>query len=183
MYRTAPLSAACAPSTRCMMAPMGTEIERKFLVTNDDWRSQAVDSRSMAQGYLAADGPCSVRVRVSGDDANINIKSAILGIERSEFEFPIPVGEARALLETFCRDKLVSKTRHYVPYADHTWEIDVFDGANKGLVVAEIELGAVDEAFSQPAWAGREVSNDRQYYNVSLVEYPYRDWPATDGDR
>ncbi len=162
---------------------MATEIEHKFLIANDDWRNQAVDSRSITQGYLNAHADCSVRVRISGNEANINIKSAALGIERSEFEFPIPLREAQAMLETFCGDKLVSKTRYHVPYADHTWEIDVFDGTNKGLIVAEIELDAVDEVFSRPDWLGREVSNERRYYNVNLIEHPYCNWSARHGDR
>jgi adenylate cyclase len=130
----------------------------------------------MTQGYLSSDPGCSVRVRVHDDAAELNIKSATLGIERAEFEFPIPASEAREMLETFCGDNLVSKTRYFVPYAGHTWEIDVFDGLNDGLVVAEIELGASDEPFSPPPWLGQEVSNDTSYYNLNLIDHPFCDW-------
>ncbi len=163
-----------------MITGMGTEIERKFLVANEDWRNHVAGSQTMAQGYLSSDPQCSVRVRVSGDGANINIKSATLDIERAEFEFAIPPAEARRVLEMFCGDKLVSKTRHLVPNAGHTWEIDVFDGANEGLVVAEIELGRREEPFERPLWLGREVSGEKRYFNVSLIERPYRDWADTD---
>lgn len=165
---------------RCMIGVMTTEIERKFLVANDAWRAQAIKSRPMAQGYLASHENCSVRVRISDGEAELNIKSAAPGVERSEFEFSIPLRDARQMLDLFCRDRLISKTRHSVPYAGHTWEIDVFDGSNDGLTVAEIELGARDEAFSRPPWLGREVSDDPRYYNAKLIEYPYRDWLSDD---
>lgn len=163
-----------------MIVAMGTEIERKFLVVNDHWRTQAIESRSIAQGYLSSHTNCSVRVRISGTEASLNIKGATLGIERAEFEFPIPLPEAREMLETFCAEQLVAKTRYIVPYADHTWEVDVFAGSNAGLIVAEIELSARDEDFSRPAWLGREVSEDPRFYNVNLIEHPYRDWSIDD---
>jgi adenylate cyclase len=160
-----------------MIDPMATEIERKFLLANDAWRAQVVESRSMAQGYLSAQQNCSVRVRISDREAEINIKSATLGIERKEFEFSIPAGEAQAMLDSFCGDRLVSKIRHFVPYEGHTWEIDEFRGANDGLIVAEIELASSDQTFARPPWLGREVSADPRYYNVKLIDHPYRDWP------
>jgi len=159
-----------------MIAAMATEIERKFLLVNDTWRDRVTHSTSMAQGYLSSDAGCSVRVRIHDDAAELNVKSATLGIERAEFEFPIPAGEAREMLETFCGGKLIIKTRYFVPNAGHTWEVDVFDGLNDGLVVAEIELGAADEPFSRPPWLGQEVSSDPRYYNVNLIDHPFCEW-------
>lgn len=155
---------------------MAIEIERKFLLRSDAWRGAVVRSVPMSQGYLAADPQCSVRVRRQGTEAFLNIKSATLGVERLEFEYPIPVADAETLLQQLCGGRMVIKTRHYVPCGRHTWEIDEFEGANRGLVVAEIELDHTDETFERPAWIGREVSDDRRYYNVCLLENPYSEW-------
>lgn len=156
---------------------MATEIERKFLLKSNDWRAASVRATPVRQGYLSSSPECSIRVRVAGDEAYLNIKSATLGISRSEYEFAIPVLDALEILDQFCRDRCLEKTRHDVPHAGHRWEIDVFAGANEGLVVAEIELGAVDEAFERPPWLGEEVSHERRYYNVCLIDHPYSAWP------
>lgn len=159
---------------------MPQEIERKFLLANDAWRRGVNHHESMRQGYLAANPACSIRVRVVGDRAYLNIKSATLGVARHEFDYPVPVGEAEELLDLFCRGRCLEKVRHYVPNGAHTWEIDVFAGANAGLVVAEIELASIDEAFERPTWLGAEVSSDRRYYNSCLVDHPYSSWkPGT----
>ncbi|RMG29402.1 MAG: CYTH domain-containing protein [Gammaproteobacteria bacterium] len=160
---------------------MPREIERKFLVRSDAWRRQVVRSIPMVQGYLTRMGhpECtrsSVRVRVAGDRAWLNIKRAELGVSRLEFEYPIPVEEARELLGRLAMGALIEKTRHEVPVGRHVWEIDVFGGANAGLVLAEIELEAADEPFERPEWLGEEVSHDPRYYNTSLVEHPYSRW-------
>jgi adenylate cyclase len=155
---------------------MATEIERKFLLRDDSWRAVADAGVVMRQGYLAGSERASVRVRVAGDQANINIKSATLGVTRTEYEYPIPLDEANALLDTLADGPLIEKTRYHVAHGSHTWEIDVFAGDNQGLVVAEIELGDPDEAFERPAWLGDEVSDDPRYYNVCLVKHPYKDW-------
>ena len=155
---------------------MATEIERKFLLAGSGGRDAVTRTVEMRQGYLAALPACSVRVRIEGDGARLNIKSATLGIERQEYDYAIPVEDARMMLGTLCGGKSVSKTRHYVPHAGHTWEIDEFADANAGLIVAEIELDAVDESFVNPEWIGEEVSHDRRYYNVSLIEQPYTRW-------
>ncbi|VAX14425.1 hypothetical protein MNBD_GAMMA24-2264 [hydrothermal vent metagenome] len=155
---------------------MGIEIEKKFLLANDDWRQHADAGTSFRQGYLIGSEKSSVRVRIEGDKANLNIKSATLGVSRQEFEYPIPVEDAQILLATLCQKPLIEKTRYHVTYADHVWEIDVFEGDNAGLVVAEIELAHEDEAFARPDWLGEEVSDDPRYYNVSLVKHPFRDW-------
>ena len=154
---------------------MGIEIERKFLVKNDLWKADADDGTVFKQGYLTQAGSCSVRVRKEGDTANLNIKSAEMGIQRQEFEYPIPVYEADELLDLFC-PRTVSKTRYEVSYAGKTWEIDVFEKDNVGLVVAEIELDSPDEAFEIPDWAGEEVSAEARYYNNELARFPYSKW-------
>lgn len=153
---------------------MGIEIERKFLVRDDRWRVAAERSERMTQGYLGGDS-CSVRVRVAGERAWLNVKSRTLGTTRSEYEFAIPADEARAMLAEFCPAAL-DKTRHYVRSGDHLFEIDEFLGDNGGLVVAEIELAHADEAFERPAWLGDEVTDDARYYNVNLVRTPFRQW-------
>ncbi len=153
---------------------MGTEIERKFLLANDAWRPLASGVTKMRQGYLGGDG-VSVRVRIEGDSANLNIKSRTLGIVRSEFEYPIPVDDAHALL-ALATGPLVEKTRHRVRHGNHVWEIDEFEGDNAGLIVAEIELDAADEAFDRPAWIGCDVTDDARYYNLNLSREPYSRW-------
>ena len=155
---------------------MATEIERKFLLRNDKWRELADAGQFMRQGYLVGSKKASIRVRIVGERANLNIKSATLGVSRQEYEFPIPLAEANEMLETLAEGPLIEKTRYHVNYGDHTWEIDVFAGDNDGLVVAEIELDDVHENFEQPEWLGEEVSHDPRYYNVSLVKHPYKDW-------
>jgi len=161
---------------------MPIEIERKFLVTNDDWRAQAEKVVPMAQGYLndlaAMDTgamKASVRVRIAGDEAFLNLKSRELGHTRQEFDYPIPVDDARALL-ALSVGGLIDKRRHYVRHAGHLWEVDEFLGENAGLVVAEIELGAADEAFERPAWLGEEVTDSPRYYNLALATHPYARW-------
>jgi len=155
---------------------MGTEIERKFLVSSDDWRRAADSGTAFRQGYLIGAKKASVRVRIEGEQANLNIKSATLGVRRMEYEYPIPLAEAQEMLDTLCEQPQIEKVRYRVPCEGHTWEIDVFAGENEGLVVAEIELQAEDEVFSRPAWLGEEVSGDTRYYNVCLVTHPYREW-------
>ena len=157
---------------------MATEIERKFLLTNEDWRAAADGGRRFRQGYLVGSPAASVRVRIEGDEARLNIKSATLGIHRQEYEYAIPMADAEEMLATLCEKPLVEKTRYLVAHGSHTWEIDVFEGDNAGLVVAEVELASADEAVQLPPWAGREVSHLKRYYNVCLVQHPYSQWSA-----
>jgi len=161
---------------------MGIEIERKFLVSGDGWRMAAHEVVPMAQGYLndlaMVDGGAmnaSVRVRIQGDAAFLNIKSRELGASRQEFDYPIPVAEARALL-ALCVGGLVDKRRHYVEFEGHLWEVDEFLGDNSGLVVAEIELSREDEAFARPGWLGPEATHAQRYYNLALASHPYSRW-------
>ncbi|HEX7112913.1 MAG TPA: CYTH domain-containing protein [Mizugakiibacter sp.] len=165
---------------------MAIEIERKFLVAGDAWRAEAMRSARMAQGYLvgaAALGAglarASVRVRLAGGDAWLNIKSATLGIERQEYELALPPEDAERMLATLC-DGVIEKIRHYVPIADFTFEVDEFLGANAGLVVAELELPHADAAYPRPPWLGREVSAEARYYNVNLIRHPYARWSAAE---
>lgn len=155
---------------------MAREIERKFLVTGEGWRAAAHDSVHCVQGYLASHESCSIRVRIAGERAWLGIKGATLDIERAEFEYRIPLADARELLERFCVRPLIEKTRHYLHHGGHLWEIDEFAGENAGLVVAELELEYVDEPFERPPWLGEEVSADPRYYNVSLATHPYGRW-------
>lgn len=155
---------------------MGTEIERKFTLKNALWRQNVSKSQRYVQGYLAGNERTSVRVRIAGDTANINIKSATLGIYRQEYEYDIPLDDAEKMLEDLCEKPLIDKVRHIVIHAGKTWEIDEFSGDNHGLIVAEIELDAEDEAFDLPDWADEDVSHDKRYYNVCLVKHPFKDW-------
>lgn len=155
---------------------MAIEIERKFLLRNDSWQTSADDGVLIRQGYLAGSEKSSIRVRIADDKANINIKSATLDITRQEYEYPIPIAEANELLDTLCEGPLIEKNRYHVKHGTHLWEIDIFSGDNQGLVVAEVELGNVNEDFEKPDWLGEEVSDDPRYYNVCLVKHPFKDW-------
>ncbi len=161
---------------------MGIEIERKFLVAGDGWRAAAREVVPMAQGYINDMGAmdrgeqkASVRVRIQGETAFLNMKSRELGHTRQEFDYPIPVADARALL-ALCVGGVVDKRRHYVEHEGHLWEVDEFLGDNAGLVVAEIELDHADEAFVKPAWIGKQVTDAARYYNLALASRPYSAW-------
>ena len=155
---------------------MAIEIERKFLLRDERWRAQVQRSEVMRQGYLAGSEQCSIRIRLTDQEAHLNIKSATLGITRSEFEYVVPSADAEFMLGALCGTRTLEKTRHYVRHEGHQWEVDEFHGANAGLVVAEIELISTDEVFARPAWLGEEVSDDPRYYNSRLVEHPYNRW-------
>jgi adenylate cyclase len=155
---------------------VAVEIERKFLVASAGWRQSVASSVRMVQGYLAETDSCSIRVRLAGDRASLNFKGLTVGARRTEFEYPIPLIDARQMLELYCGDRLIEKVRHYTRHGEHVWEIDEFGGANEGLVVAEVELESEDEAISTPAWLGEEVTHDPRYYNIRLVEQPYSEW-------
>ena len=155
---------------------MSVEIERKFLVTGDGWRREVTRSEALRQGYLNTPQSCSVRVRLQGDMAFLNIKEAVMGRERLEFEYAIPVDEAVEMLDRLTVGPVLEKTRHRIERDSVTWEIDVFQGENAGLVVAEIELESADQSFVPPDWLGREVTDEKRYYNVALSAYPYSRW-------
>ncbi|MFP4648445.1 MAG: CYTH domain-containing protein [Halorhodospira sp.] len=155
---------------------MAQEIERKFLLCSDEWRRYADTGQRMRQGYLIGAQRASIRVRVSGDQAWLNIKSATLGVERREYEYSIPLSDAEEMLAELCERPQIEKVRYEVVWVGHTWEVDVFEGDNAGLVVAEIELASPEEPFERPPWIGEEVSDDPRYYNVCLIQHPYREW-------
>ena len=153
---------------------MGKEIERKFLVDRAKWDPDQ-SGTVYRQGYVANLPDKSVRVRIAGEKAMLTLKGGKT-LVRDEYEYPIPVAEARELLERFCEKPLIEKTRYRVRYGNHLWEVDVFHGENEGLFLAEIELGDPSEVFDKPAWAGKEVTGDKRYYNANLGRHPYRDW-------
>ena len=155
---------------------MAKEIEKKFLLKSDGWRKAINRSRQFIQGYLVGSKQASVRIRIEGDQAFINIKSATLDVTRDEYEYKIPLADANEMLQALCDKPLIVKIRHDVMYGDKKWEIDEFQQENAGLIVAEIELDSVDEDFDMPEWAGQEVSEDARYYNVCLVKHPYSTW-------
>jgi len=157
------------------MRVMGEEIERKFLVSGDAWRETAEGTR-YRQGFLSTEPERTVRVRVAGPRGSITVKGKNLGARRAEFEYEIPVADAERMLDTLCKRPLIEKVRYVLAVGAHTWEIDVFEGDNSGLVVAEIELRREDEAFERPEWVGDEVTDDPRYFNSNLVANPYRAW-------
>ena len=153
---------------------MGVEIERRFLV-KDGWQPSG-ESIHMKQGYLPGTGPMLVRIRIEEDRrAVLTLKGRTEGITRSEYEYEIPMQDAEELLLR-CQKRVVEKTRFFVPVGDYTWEVDVFVGANDGLVIAELELSDENEVFDRPDWLGAEVSMDGRYYNVNLAEHPFSEW-------
>jgi CYTH domain-containing protein len=155
---------------------MATEIERKFLVTGTDWQ-QGHQGTLYRQGYLCTDKKRTVRVRVAGEQGFLTVKGKTRGISRLEFEYPIPVADADAMLNTLCEGTIIEKIRYRIPHKGHLWEVDIFLGANKGLILAEIELVSERQAFDKPVWIGREVSGDCRFYNSFLSRNPYACWP------
>mgnify|MGYP000482799138 CR=1 FL=1 len=155
---------------------MAIEIERKFLVVADAWRSQVTSSRAMIQFYLSRGGRASVRVRTEdGQRACLTIKAATQGRKRIELEYPLSVDDARQMME-LAEGHIIEKVRHIVPHQGQLWEVDVFAGANGGLVVAEAELDCETQSLVLPTWVGREVTDERRYYNASLAERPFKSW-------
>lgn len=153
---------------------MGVETERKFLVTGNAWRSLA-DPVAYSQGYLSRGHGVTVRVRIAGNEAYLTVKGPVKGLSRAEFEYPIPVDDAREILP-LSQGPLIEKTRRHITVGNHIWEVDEFLGANRGLVVAEIELSDPNEEISPPPWIGEEVTGDPRYYNSNLVHHPFTEW-------
>ncbi len=152
---------------------MGLEIERKYLVTGDGWK-QGTPQRLM-QGYLNTEPGRTVRVRIAGDLAFLTIKGKTSGVSRSEFEYTIPIEDAKQLL-LLCGDAVIEKCRYSLRIDNLVWEVDEFFGANAGLVVAEVELESESQLIHLPDWVGEEVSGALKYYNSSLVQFPYSKW-------
>jgi len=142
------------------------EIERKFLVTSDKYRT--AESIRICQGYVCSADNRVVRVRTKGDKGYLTLKNATVGFARNEYEYEIPLADAEEMLETMCRKPIIEKRRYLYRYEGHLWEIDEFHGAHEGLVVAEIELEKIDEAFEKPEFIGEEVTGNPKYYNSNL---------------
>ena len=153
---------------------MGTEIERKFLVPGPF--PLPPEGKTIRQGYLNSEPDRTVRVRRIGDAAWLTIKGLKVGDTAPEFEYPIPTDDADFMLDRLCEPGCIDKTRYLVPYAGFTWEVDVFAGANEGLVIAEIELERPGQPFETPAWVGQDVTEDSRYQNSSLSRTPYSQW-------
>ena len=154
-----------------------TEIERKFLVTSDDYRDYAETKRLIVQAYLNTHPERTIRIRINDDEAFITIKgkSSEDGLSRFEWEKEIPIEEARKLLK-ICEPGKIEKYRYEVKDGNHTYEVDEFLEDNQGLVIAEIELETEEEKFNKPEWLGKEVTGNTNYYNSNLLTKPYKDW-------
>ncbi len=155
---------------------MAYEIERKFLVTSDSWRQQVYKTLDIQQAYFCNTEKASLRIRTTNQSGYISSKSMTEEIRRHEFEYEIPLHDAEFMLTYMCMGSAIIKQRHLLKIDQHTWEIDEFQGDNKGLIVAEIELSYENEVFTKPEWLGMEVSHDPRYINMSLVDNPYRNW-------
>ncbi len=160
---------------------MALEIERKFLVKDISFLKN-FKGIPIKQGYLFIGDNSVGRVRIKGDKAFLTVKGRTGSISRLEFEYPIPVEDALTMLERICIKPLIEKERFEVRFGSHLWEIDVFYGENKGLIIAEIELNDENECFEKPRWLGKEVTDDERYYNYSLVKNPFSRWGKSDGE-
>ena len=154
---------------------MKKEIERKFIVQNESWRT-ASPGILYCQGYLSSARECTVRVRTAGDKAFLTIKGPTTGPSRTEYEYEIPQADARALLAELAEKPLIEKIRHKRTYDGLLWEIDEFLGENQGLIVAELELKSEEQAFDKPDWAGEELTDDPRYFNSNLTKKPFGRW-------
>ena len=154
---------------------MGKEIERKFLVKNDSWRGQ-VEGKRYRQGYLSTVKERTVRVRTADNKGFITVKGITVGASRSEYEYEIPFADANEMLDRLCERPLIEKTRYRIPQGDVAWEIDEFEGDNRGLITAEVELKDEHQSVTFPGWLGQEVTGDPRYFNANLVAKPFTTW-------
>ncbi|MEY4962983.1 MAG: hypothetical protein RLZZ323_302 [Bacteroidota bacterium] len=153
------------------------EIERKFLVTSNAFKSDALRKNHIAQGYLSSEPERTVRVRIKGEKGFLTIKgkSSETGISRFEWEKEIPINEAKELL-LLCEKGVIEKTRYEIQVGQHLFEVDEFHGKNEGLIIAEVELQSESEIFEKPLWLGQEVTQDPRYYNSYLSKHPFKTW-------
>ncbi|MCE7996033.1 MAG: CYTH domain-containing protein [Roseivirga sp.] len=158
---------------------MAIEIERKFLLSNSSWREEIYGSWQISQGYLSSAPERTVRVRILDQQAFITIKSKTQGTKRAEFEYEIPIRDARELI-LLCENSIIEKVRYLVKIENKTWEIDEFAGDNQGLIVAEVELETEEETITLPRWVGKEVSDKPRYFNASLIRHPYNQWTKSE---
>ena len=154
---------------------MGIEIERKFLIKNNSWRSLAQGTQ-YRQGYLNSAKERIVRVRTIDDKGFLTIKGITTGATRVEYEYEIPHADASAMLDDLCEKPLIEKNRYKIAINGLTWEVDEFFGENQGLIVAEVELESEDQPFEKPEWIGEEVTGDPRYFNSNLIQNPYLKW-------
>lgn len=154
---------------------MAKEIERKFLLVGDEWRSLAKGTH-YRQGYLNSVKERTVRIRTIDDKAFLTIKGITVGATRVEYEYEIPHADCNAMLDDLAEKPIIEKNRYKIPMGEFVWEVDEFLGVNAGLVVAEIELKSEDQQFDKPSWVGEEVSGDPRYFNSNLVSHPYSSW-------
>jgi adenylate cyclase len=154
---------------------MPLEIERKYLVRDDSWRTPGTGTR-YRQGYLSTEPGRTVRVRVGAGRGFITIKGLTVNRARPEYEYPVPVEDANAMLDTLCLRPIIEKIRYTIEHAGLHWEIDEFEGENAGLIIAEVELAGADQQILLPDWIGAEVTDDPRYYNASLITHPFTSW-------
>ena len=154
---------------------MAKEIERKFLVKGDAWRSLAKGT-SYRQGYLNSAKERTVRIRTIEDKAFLTVKGLTMGATRMEYEYEIPLADCDTMLDVLAEKPIIDKKRYKVPFEGNLWEIDEFFGENAGLIVAEVELRSEDQTFKKPEWAGDEVTGDPRYFNANLISHPYTRW-------
>ncbi len=158
---------------------MGTEIERKFLVKGDNWRSLGT-GEIYQQGYILTQNQITtVRVRIINDHAYLTLKGKMEGLIRDEFEYPIPLEDAKIIINKLCDRPLIEKVRYKIIWDNLVWEIDEFKGENQGLILAEVELNNETQSINFPDWIGAEVTQDMRYYNVNLAKNPYQTWKST----
>jgi adenylate cyclase len=154
---------------------MPKEIERKFLVKSDAFKSPG-NAEYIHQGFLSTTKERVVRIRIKGEKAFLTIKGLSSGATRAEFEYRIPIEDAEYMLAGMCEKPTIEKHRYIVHYKGFTWEVDEFHGENEGLIIAEIELPSEDTSFERPDWIGAEVTSDPKYYNSNLVKHPFKSW-------
>ena len=153
---------------------MALEIERKFLVNENDWRNG--QGTMYRQGYLNSDENRNVRVRVINDRGYLTVKGISQGATRVEYEYEIPQAEAEAMLDDLCEKPLIIKKRYKTEYKGFVWEVDEFLGENQGLIIAELELESENQVFIKPEWIGKEVTGDPKYFNSNLIHRPFSMW-------
>lgn len=154
---------------------MSQEIERKFVVSDMSFKEKAT-AHYIVQGYICSENDRVVRVRIYDNTAYLTIKNATIGFSRNEWEYPIPVDEAKDMLNAVCQQPIIEKTRYELNHKGFKWEIDCFHGANDGLVIAEIELPSEETTFELPPFIGKEVTGNERYYNACLIQHPYSEW-------
>ncbi len=154
---------------------MAIEIERKFLVKREKILPLLSHGTFFEQGYIATEEFTTVRIRIAGEKAFLTIKGKTEGMSRAEFEYPVPLSDAQEMLNRFCC-RTIKKTRYLIPHGRHTFEVDLFEGDNEGLIVAEVELSSETEEVKLPEWIAEEVTHDKRYYNSELINNPISNW-------